>query len=167
MAKKFNKLLFPIDSSLVSLYRNTDNADLFTTEGTQDFLIVPFKEFGGYSPIWEKNGNQFTEGALSTFVRVSPRRYGFQVNTNDSRFVIYQVLSELVGAAQSNPAVYNPIVCRDYHNPIHAPANLPYSERAGIINDLLPGGGTLSFNDRTLVSTGTKFKFLEKILRTA
>ncbi len=164
---KFNKIVFPIAPSLASKYSNLNTSDLFNVDGGQNFFTVPLNEFGGYSPIWEKNANQFTEGAQSTFVRVSPRRYGFQLQTNDGRFVIYQVLSELVALAQADPKVYKPIVVRDYCNPIHAPANQPYSERAGIINDLLPGGGTLTFNDQTLVTTGTKFKFLEKILRTA
>ncbi len=164
---KFNRIVFPLAPSITSKYLNSNTSDLFNVDGGQNFFTVPLNEFGGYSPIWEKNANQFTEGVQSTFVRVSPRRYGFQLQTNDGRFVIYQVLSELVAAAQVNPAVYKPIVCRDYCNPIPAPANQPYSERAGIINDLLPSSGSISFNSNTIVTTGTKFKFLEKILRTA
>ncbi|MDJ0723732.1 MAG: hypothetical protein QNJ38_01310 [Prochloraceae cyanobacterium] len=164
---KFNHLLFPIAANLATIYSNATTADLFTVDSGQNFLRVPFNDFGGYSPIWEGNANQPIQGAANFFVRTTPRRYGFQITTNDGRFVIYEVLSQLVAIAQQDPTVYKPIVVRDYMNPIHEPINQPYSERSGIINDLLPAGGTITFNSETIVSKGTKFKFIEKILRFA
>ena len=164
---EFNYLLFPIKVATVSQYSNNDTVDLFLQDNGQDFLKVPFNSFGGYSPIWEGQANQPTQGASNIFVKTTPRRYGFQVSTNDARFVIYQVLSDLVAIAQINPATYTPIVVRDFANPRHEPLNQPYSERSGIINDLLPGGGTVNKGFDTLVTSGIKFKFLESFMRFA
>lgn len=163
----FNYLLFPISLATVTQYSNSDTSDLFLQDGVQDYFKIPFNNFGGYSPIWEGSANQPTQGATNIFVKTTPRRYGFQVSTNDGRYVIYQVLSDLVATAQADPATYVPIVVRDYANPRHEPLNQPYSERSGIINDLLPGGGTVDKGFGTLVSNGTKFKFLESFMRFA
>lgn len=163
----FNYLLFPIASAIATQYNNSDTSDLFVEDSGQDYLKVPFNSFGGYNPIWEGQANQVTQGATNIFVKTTPRRYGFQVNSNDSRFVIYQVLSDLVAAAQSDPTRYVPIVVRDFANPRHEPIGQAYSERSGIINDLLPAGGTVDKGFATIVTKGIKFKFLESFMRFA
>ncbi len=167
MVSKFNYLLFPIATTTVTQYSNSDTSDLFLQDSGQNYFKVPFNNFGGYSPIWEGTANQITQGTSNIFVKVTPRRYGFQVSTNDARMVIYEVLSDLVATAQANPATYQPITVRDFANPRHQPIGQPYSERAGIINDLLLGGGSVDKGFDTLITSGIKFKFLETVMRFA
>jgi hypothetical protein len=153
---ELRKLTFNLPPGLRAAYENTLNANLFDGDN-----LVIYSSPEDYKILSENTRTEPSEGIRITVVEVIKQRYSFEVKTKDDRKAIAEILTQLISLASANPFIYQPITLKDYICPNPQDLVVGYTERSGVMDFKILGGGYHSFRDNVTFPNGYSIVFSE------
>lgn len=95
-----NKLLLPITSALKTKYYDPFYDDLFDTYNSTEVFSIPVYP-SSYSPIYEGREGEILRGTNGQFISKPVLYYSFEAIINDSREIVWHLMSELIDSADT------------------------------------------------------------------